>query len=115
MLSDALTPTLQAFRQKGYYSEPRFHASIAWALLDKSCTAEVSFSEYDSDGTTDNFPCSSKHVNDLRTIPRLPPQLVPSLNEMHQERLASKAVGWYEVEDLTLKIGKDVFTWRLRG
>jgi len=33
-LSDALTPTLRLFRQKEFYADPRFHASIAWALLD---------------------------------------------------------------------------------
>ena len=33
-LSDALTPTLHSFRQKEFYIDPRFHASIAWALLD---------------------------------------------------------------------------------
>ncbi|ETW82096.1 hypothetical protein HETIRDRAFT_122905 [Heterobasidion irregulare TC 32-1] len=33
-LSDALSPLLRALRQKEYYDAPRFHASIAWALLD---------------------------------------------------------------------------------
>ncbi|KAJ7644305.1 hypothetical protein FB45DRAFT_1021081 [Roridomyces roridus] len=33
-LADMLTPTLHAIRQQEFYSTPRFHASIAWALLD---------------------------------------------------------------------------------
>lgn len=29
-----LAPTLRSLRQKEFYADPRFHASIAWALLD---------------------------------------------------------------------------------
>jgi U6 snRNA phosphodiesterase len=38
-LSEALTPTLHSFRQKEFYTDPRFHASIAWALLDVKSNA----------------------------------------------------------------------------
>jgi hypothetical protein len=40
--SEALTPTLHSFRQKEFYTDPRFHASIAWALLDAKSDAASS-------------------------------------------------------------------------
>ncbi|KAI6129681.1 hypothetical protein EDD16DRAFT_1149831 [Pisolithus croceorrhizus] len=33
-----LAPTLRSLRQKEFYADPKFHASIAWALLDSSGT-----------------------------------------------------------------------------
>jgi U6 snRNA phosphodiesterase len=35
-LSDGIKPALHAILQREYYEKPRFHASIAWALLDKA-------------------------------------------------------------------------------
>lgn len=37
-MSEALVPMLRTIRQKEFYSEPRFHASIAWALMTISTT-----------------------------------------------------------------------------
>ncbi|KAI6166670.1 hypothetical protein EDD17DRAFT_1180740 [Pisolithus thermaeus] len=34
-----LAPTLRSLRQKEFYADPKFHASIAWALLDSPATA----------------------------------------------------------------------------
>ncbi|KAF4617267.1 hypothetical protein D9613_006008 [Agrocybe pediades] len=34
-LADSLSPSIEAVRQQAYYVKPRFHASIAWALLHK--------------------------------------------------------------------------------
>ncbi|KIM78488.1 hypothetical protein PILCRDRAFT_98387 [Piloderma croceum F 1598] len=44
-LSEALTPTLHSLRQKEFYTDPRFHASIAWALLDAKSDAAFSGSK----------------------------------------------------------------------
>ncbi|PBK67775.1 hypothetical protein ARMSODRAFT_988898 [Armillaria solidipes] len=93
-LSNALAPTLQAFRQKDYYAEPRFHASIAWALRD----------ETPSESQT-QFP----------TIPGIPSQLVDNLNQEYQSRLSAKSMNFYDADTICVKIGKEVFSWRLKG
>ena len=80
-----LSPALQHLRQKIYYDQPRFHASIAWALLD--------------------HPGSQ-----AATIPHFPTDLVPQINKQYQEELSKKIV---RVEDIAVKIGKDVFKWQL--
>ncbi|KAJ7577458.1 U6 snRNA phosphodiesterase Usb1 [Mycena floridula] len=88
-LAAALTPTLHSFKQKEYYAEPRFHASIAWALLERG-------------------PAPSE----FQTIPSFPTNLIPELTPKYQKIMASKSI---EAEELTLKIGKEVFEWRFRG
>ncbi|KAK0494028.1 U6 snRNA phosphodiesterase Usb1 [Armillaria luteobubalina] len=93
-LSIALTPILQTFRQKDYYAEPRFHASIAWALRG----------EAPSDSQT-QFP----------TITGIPSQLIDKLNQEYQSRLSAKSMNFYDADTICVKIGKDVSSWRLNG
>ncbi|KAK0193387.1 U6 snRNA phosphodiesterase Usb1 [Armillaria mellea] len=93
-LSNTLAPTLQAFRQKDYYAEPRFHASIAWALRDDT----------PSDSET-QFP----------TIPGIPSQLIDKLNQEYQSRLSAKSMNFFDADTICVKIGKEVFSWRLKG
>ncbi|PPR07102.1 hypothetical protein CVT24_010938 [Panaeolus cyanescens] len=119
LISVSLGPSLRSIRQQEYYVNPRFHASIGWALLhrandnsgssaisDSFCTAvndtEVNLTS-DIDQATPPF----------HTIPHFPKSLVPSLNESHQEKLSQ--VGTFNVKSLTLKIGKQVSTWPLLG
>ncbi|KAK0470251.1 U6 snRNA phosphodiesterase Usb1 [Desarmillaria tabescens] len=93
-LSTALAPTLQGLRQKGYYAEPRFHASVAWALLD----------EAPSESQT-QFP----------TIPGIPSRLIDKLNQEYQSGLSAKSMNFYDADTICVKIGKEVFSWRLKG
>ncbi|KAJ7574023.1 hypothetical protein C8J56DRAFT_803622 [Mycena floridula] len=98
-LAEALTPTLHSFKQKEYYAEPRFHASVAWALLER---ADGPFLER-ADG-----PAPSE----FQTIPSFPSNFIPELTPKYQKIMTSKSI---EAEELTVKIGKEVFQWRFRG
>ncbi|KAG7444759.1 uncharacterized protein BT62DRAFT_981523 [Guyanagaster necrorhizus] len=93
-LSTALAPTLQSFRQKDYYAEPRFHASIAWALLDETSPSE-------------------SHTQFL-TVPGIPSRSIDKLNKKYQSGL-SESMNFYDADTLCVKIGKDVFSWHLKG
>ncbi|KAI0262432.1 hypothetical protein BC834DRAFT_828908 [Gloeopeniophorella convolvens] len=111
-LSNALTPSLLSFRQKEYYEQPRFHSSFAWTLLDTSIqkpipsipSSDPALPEGLTDGRTASFP----------TIPHLPENIVPALNAELGARLGGSA-GAIEVEKVSIRIGKDVFTWELAG
>lgn len=100
-ISDELTPTLEAIRQKGYYDSPRFHASIAWALLKKP----------------PSLPNTKDHADrsNFVTIERIPEDLVSSLNETYCPILSSAKIGAFEVTELSVKIGKETTSFRLKG
>ena len=115
-LCDALAPTLKTIRQQEYYADPKFHASIAWALLhqakekssdpvinSKESTPCSSGSESDTVTTTQDFP----------TIECLPQDLIVTLNEKYGSKLSSPKVGTLVAEMIDLKIGKDKSTWKL--
>jgi len=91
-MADALTPSLRAIRQQEFYADPRFHASIGWALLDNAKSEER---------TTSSFP----------TIACLPPSLLSTLNEKYSAKLAS--LGAFDVDQICVKIGKEICRWRL--
>jgi len=123
-LSDALTPALQAIRQQGYYANPRFHASFAWALLhrplesksvasDNICTPLAALEEFQ----VASSDCMAKTPEDTSfpTIPCLPPEALKSLNERYGKQFSAPKVGAFSVDSITLKIGKDMNSWRLIG
>lgn len=126
-LTDALTPALQSIRQQKYYANPRFHASIAWALLDKVQGASKSLSpEVDSICTPggafsievrDGFPGSTardSNVDVFPTVSHLPPEDIKILNGRYGSELTSPKVA-FDVQSITLKIGKDLSSWKLIG
>jgi hypothetical protein len=131
MLS-ALSPTLQSLRQRDFYSQPRFHVSIAWALLDPDIsvngdvTAEGRAGTYDSpisvQGTLGNsfFGSGGNGESESQAerfphIPRFPSELIPTLHQRFGSRLSSKHTGEFDAETIAVKIGKDIFSWPLRG
>ncbi|TFY72581.1 hypothetical protein EVG20_g449 [Dentipellis fragilis] len=135
-LSDALTPTLRAFKQKEYYERPRFHASFAWALLEGSTPpipsdpsdTPVAPSRDDLGALTptSGLPRPLKRYTSspapstapvpkpasLPAIPSFPPDLVPDLNADFAKVLVSPTCA-FEVRELKVRIGKDVFGWSL--
>uniref|UniRef100_A0A0W0G084 U6 snRNA phosphodiesterase 1 n=1 Tax=Moniliophthora roreri TaxID=221103 RepID=A0A0W0G084_MONRR len=127
ILSGGLTPTLQTLRQKAYYSDPRFHASFAWALLDlPSAAGSQKLSKKDGDfvvlseaaGTVcdediDIVTSVSLSTNFPR-IPRFPDSLATTLNDRYKATLYSKS-GIFDVRQVNVKIGKEIFSWTLRG
>ena len=136
-MSDALLPTLRALKQKAFYTEPRFHASFAWALLHRSVPSSSPGAPSPSTPTPESplppprptggqaeaeggveagASAPSRATADaFPTIARFPPTLVPSLNAALGERLRARHVGAFEVDAVHVKIGKDVFRWRLAG
>jgi hypothetical protein len=109
-LSDGLTPFLQSIRQKGYYDKPRFHASIAWALLPRNPRQNADLSTRaieESSNTPDD-------TADFPTIESLPPDLTSFLNEKYCSHFASSKTGVSEVKEITVKIGKEVSSFRLK-
>jgi len=86
-LTEALTPALRAVRQKEFYDDPRFHASVAWALRRSLCP-----------------PCPT-------TDGCFPASLLPRLKAEFMERLTQ--VGTFEVGEVRVKIGKEVWGWGL--
>ncbi|KAH9480557.1 U6 snRNA phosphodiesterase [Psilocybe cubensis] len=114
-LTDAIAPTLEAIRQQTYYVKPRFHASIAWALLCSSDHAE-GHRAIPSVSNVSSFPETNASLNeDFPSIKCLPPETVITLNERYASQISSPNVGAFEANAVTLKIGKDISTWTLIG
>ncbi|KAH9914182.1 U6 snRNA phosphodiesterase Usb1 [Epithele typhae] len=103
-LSDGLKPTLQSLRQHEFYEKPRFHASIAWALLDGSSPPGDGQCSEDVDAQNCDFV----------TIPSFPPSLVPQLQREFCGELVKPGVGTFEADELHVRIGKEVTKWKLQ-
>jgi len=122
-LSDALIPALQAIRQMEYYHDPRYHASIAWDLLPcPSIQSILSSAAATTVPEANVLPHSSLNtvsdpMNPIQpiTISGFPETLVPTLNEQYGGNLVSTRVGAFDVEDIRMKVGKEVYRWRLTG
>jgi len=123
-LAGALAPALRAIRQQEYYVNPRFHASIAWALLSRSedtlslesnvdCICIPSAESEDSISSPTSTPGDGAEA--FPTISHLPPELITSLTKRYSARLASPHIGVFDVEKVIVKIGKEITSWRLLG
>lgn len=53
--------------------------------------------------------------NNFHRIAHFPHALVPSLNEAYAVKLSQARTGGFVVDRISVKIGKDVFTWPLNG
>ncbi|KAI0366943.1 hypothetical protein BV20DRAFT_1038062 [Pilatotrama ljubarskyi] len=118
-LSDDLVPILKSIRQKEFYAEPRFHASIAWALLDGS---RMPIAEGQETGPPQDTPDHSEpRLSSMErtaaapppsleasfpTIPCFPPSLVPQLQAEYARELVRPGVGTFETEEVS--------KWRLQ-
>ncbi|GJE91815.1 HVSL domain-containing protein [Phanerochaete sordida] len=135
-LCSALAPTLRTYRQKEFYDKPRFHASIAWALLAQTGPAVPKSAPppTDSDADDHSHPpqeAPSSVANGVRqegstvllsatpdgfpTIPCFPKDLISSLEEEFGSSLRSRHVGAFDAEYVCIKIGKDVYKFRLQS
>ncbi|KIK68077.1 hypothetical protein GYMLUDRAFT_155394 [Collybiopsis luxurians FD-317 M1] len=99
-LSDDLSPFLSNLRQKTYYTEPKFHASIAWALLHQT-------------ETNDSLQQSQTSAL-FQTVTCLPDMLTALLNKQYAPAM-SKSCCASDVQFLCARIGQDVFSWRCQG
>ena len=122
---DALSPALRAIRQQEYYVNPKFHASIAWALLPRpQDTPGLESVDLDSicihPAQSENSISSStstvrESAEAFPAISRFPPDLIISLIERYSTRLSSPYIGVFDVEKVVVKIGKETTSWRLLG
>jgi hypothetical protein len=121
-LCEALSPALRSIRQQEYYADPKFHASIGWALLHQARQTKPSptnSSDLPSPLMGDSVSTSAK-TPDEGTAPAqewpttscLPQELIASLNSKYSGTLSSLKDGIFPVEAITLKIGKETFTWK---
>lgn len=115
---EALTPALRKIRQKEFYSDPRFHASIAWALLDSGPAVDL-HSAASSAGTmaalsSDPLP-PTLAPQEFTRIPHLPPALVPSLTTKYSAQLGRPHVGAFDVGEVKVRIGKWEGGWCMQG
>ena len=119
-LCSDLAPLLQSLRQPSYYSAPRFHTSIAWALLDRvrkpsedKPTAAVSLPTRMTDtNLTVMTPAESQIPAQFAGIPG---EVIRKLNSAFRDRLSSPSIGCFDAESISLKIGKDVVSWPFIG
>ncbi|KAF9267398.1 hypothetical protein L218DRAFT_984928, partial [Marasmius fiardii PR-910] len=128
-LAQSLTPTMKTFRQKVYYDEPQFHASIAWALLSipesgeaiavrtpQEARVDSSTSAFDEQVDLDDASLITESTHeDFQRIPHLPESLIAALNDEYGTALSSNRVSAFNVRTLSVKIGKDVFSWQFEG
>ncbi|KAI0643076.1 hypothetical protein C8Q79DRAFT_1013049 [Trametes meyenii] len=126
-MSNELTPTLKNIRQKEFYQDPRFHASIAWALLDNLPTSStittgagpskpISASHEPQTGTSPDADASkpaSTPDSEFPTIPHFPASLIPELRATFVQELVRPGVGTFEAEEVRVRIGKELSKWRL--
>jgi len=125
-LTTLLTPTLRAIRQQEYYASPRFHASFGWSLLGHHASSPK------ADNTTnpnaDQPPISSASIrsessnsstsfvpNEYPKITEFPPALLPTLNEQYGPSLVGSTAKSVDINEICIKIGKEVSRWRLNG
>ncbi|KAG2010105.1 hypothetical protein CC2G_012951 [Coprinopsis cinerea AmutBmut pab1-1] len=104
-LASSLTSVMKSFRQKEYYESPRFHASIGWALLDIPSPLDHERKSAARTASPLDFP----------TIPRFPNTLLPFLEEKYHKALTSGKVAVFHVDQVTVKIGKEISCWQLSG
>ncbi|KAG2144186.1 uncharacterized protein EDB93DRAFT_1087739 [Suillus bovinus] len=131
-LLSALSPTLQFLRQRDFYSQPRFHVSIAWALLDPDTSMNgdvdtkrhphtyegVTAVEDTSDNNlTGDIGKSNKQLQAkcFPRVPHFPSQLIPTLNQRFGARVSSAHIGGFDADTIVAKIGKDTFSWPFQG
>jgi len=118
-LCSDLAPLLQSLRQPSYYSAPRFHASIAWALLDPvrrpsegKVAAAVSLPTCMTDADLKITTSAESQIpNQFAVIAGIPEEVIQKLNSAFGDRLSSPGIGCFDAESISLKIGKDIASW----
>ena len=125
-MTDALVPTLKSIRQKEFYAQPRFHASIAWALLCNANKNEQSASSSTSQGRSTSSvtpePLDSldsetavgrRTQQEFPAIERLPYDVISKLMDEFGNTLVDREFGTFRIDTVCIRIGKDVSRWRM--
>ncbi|KAF8312331.1 hypothetical protein DL93DRAFT_2126061 [Clavulina sp. PMI_390] len=114
-LALGLNDVLDELRQQGYYAEPRFHASIAWALLCQTSTPRAPLPSR-TPSTSEPAPSTSKSDDTLGISPHpsitsFPDDLTNELENNFGDEL--RRLGSFDVDVVSVKIGKLVTSWQL--
>ena len=113
-LCEALSPALRSIRQQEYYTNPKFHASIGWALLHQARETRAMPKSPDPPGSAADSPKEeTTSSQELPTISCFPQEMITALNKKY--KLSSLKDGIFPVEALTLKIGKETSTWKFES
>ena len=116
-LCEALSPALRSIRQQEYYANPKFHASIGWALLHQAIQKRTLPTESPGPPSTPTDPAkiaNERKVSspELLRVSCLPQEMIAALNGKYSVKLSSLNDGVFLVEAVTLKIGKENFAWK---
>ncbi|TDL23211.1 hypothetical protein BD410DRAFT_787528 [Rickenella mellea] len=111
-LSETLKPLLRLLHQRPFYEDPRFHASFAWALLDRQSPAPKEATPIKTCLPGNNSTGNIQQPPQFPTITSLSPDLLTRLAGRFGRTLATKA-GIFEVSEIRVKIGKEIYDWPL--
>ncbi|KAG9027305.1 poly(U)-specific 3'-to-5' RNA exonuclease [Tulasnella sp. UAMH 9824] len=106
-LTDSLTPSIKRLHQEPYYSTPRFHFSVAWALLKEG---EQQIAEQTSGEALDEGEGTNQPI--FPSIFDIPESLLGDLNKEFGREIRES--GNFMAEAVELKIGKAISTFTLR-
>ena len=101
-----LHPQLQNLHLPLYHSNPEYHASFAWCLIDETTqgSKEVAFADH-----LDGFEDSSQQTP-------IPDRVIMQLNDDYRDSfLRSQPLEGWSISEIELKIGKDVKKISLRS
>ncbi|KAJ7465307.1 hypothetical protein FB451DRAFT_434146 [Mycena latifolia] len=120
-LTNLLTPALRAIHQQEYYTAPRFHASIGWALLGGRANSPQR-SAFNADPQSSGSIRSDSRNSAMAVVPdnystitEFPHALLPELNAQYGPSLTGSTVKSFDIGEISIRIGKDVCRWRLNG
>lgn len=133
-LLSALSPIIQSLHQRDFYSQPRFHVSIAWALLgpdtsvNRDADTKIHPCSYDgviaAEGSSDDDLTGDGGIGEsnkefqpecLPRVPHFPSELIPTLKQRFGARVSSAHTGGFDADIIVVKIGKDIFSWPFQG
>jgi hypothetical protein len=124
IIDKVVHPILAKLHLPLYHSQPEFHASFAWCLLNPHPpTAFVSAEEEDTRWTeiASVDPLEVEFESDQPDMPGdsptpFTPAILSELSDAFQERiLAAQPRGGWQIDSLDLKVAKDVFRLPLRA
>lgn len=113
---------MESLRERAYYARPRFHASIAWALLDRcpypvgsdpiigeATSSSVSLSHCEQQAP--RYPAETEIPGKSVTMHRFPEGLITQINRHYRNQLSSPMIGSFDAENVVVRIGKETYSW----
>lgn len=125
LLDQAIHPILSKLHLPLYHTNPQFHASFAWTLIDPVSAHPASDSPDFPPSTSGAGPDADVSLDDAELSPStseastgetpFSPEVLAQLSEKFGKAiLAAQPQGGWEVDHLELKLGKEVHLLPLR-